>query len=153
MPLAGHLIHRFHQLRPCPPVGAVVLNHHVIVLIKINAFRPPHLRRTSGTADITTFRIAPHQAVQIADTNPAGRLLREDKLPAMNNPRRFIFTPVPVNPRSRNGSSPPQPEWLYRLTRMRRHQQPRQWRCRYSRLSPPSPASEKSLSAWTAQNG
>ena len=67
----------------------------MIVLIKINAFRPPHLRRTSGTADITTFRIAPHQAVQIADTNPAGRLLREDKLPAMNNPRRFIFTPRP----------------------------------------------------------
>ncbi|KUW50969.1 hypothetical protein AWF63_24525 [Escherichia coli] len=33
----------------------------------------------------------PRQAVQIADTNPAGRLLREDKLPAMNNPRRFIF--------------------------------------------------------------
>ncbi|EKI11415.1 hypothetical protein ECCB7326_1236, partial [Escherichia coli CB7326] len=33
----------------------------MIVLIKINTFRPPHLRRTSGTTHITTFRIAAHQ--------------------------------------------------------------------------------------------
>ena len=63
----------------------------MIVLIKINAFSPPHLRRTSGTAHITTFRIAPHQAVQVADTNPAGSLLREDKFTTMNNPRWLIF--------------------------------------------------------------
>ncbi|SPX37860.1 Uncharacterised protein [Escherichia coli] len=37
------------------------------------------------------------------------------------------------------------------LKRMRHHSP--QWRCRYSRLSPPSPASEKSLSAWTARTG
>ncbi|CAM3340113.1 hypothetical protein ESCO106017_25410 [Escherichia coli] len=63
----------------------------MIVLIKINAFGPPHLRRTSGSTHIPPFRIAPHQAVQVPDTNPAGCLLREDKLPAVDNPRWLIF--------------------------------------------------------------
>ncbi|CTX31037.1 Uncharacterised protein [Escherichia coli] len=65
----------------------------MIVLIKTNAFRPPHLRRTSGTAHITTFRIPAHQTIQVADANPAGCLLREDKLPAVDNTGRFVFAP------------------------------------------------------------
>ncbi|CSG29816.1 Uncharacterised protein [Shigella sonnei] len=63
----------------------------MIVLIKINAFSPPHLRRTSGTAHITTFRIAAHQPVEIPHANPAGCLLREDKFTTVNNPRWLIF--------------------------------------------------------------
>ncbi|GDK79814.1 hypothetical protein BvCmsKSP013_03321 [Escherichia coli] len=63
----------------------------MIVLIKINTFRPPHLRRTSGTTHIPPFRIAAHQTVKIPHAYPAGCLLREDKLPAVNYPRRLIF--------------------------------------------------------------
>ncbi|GDV96986.1 hypothetical protein BvCmsSIP079_03542 [Escherichia coli] len=63
----------------------------MIVLIKINTFRPPHLRRTSGTTHIPPFRIAAHQAVKIPHAYPAGCLLRENKLPAVNYPRRLIF--------------------------------------------------------------
>ncbi|GEG21627.1 hypothetical protein EC150222_05090 [Escherichia coli O145:H28] len=67
----------------------------MIVLIKINTFRPPHLRRTSGTTHITTFRIAAHQTVKIPHTYPAGCLFRENKLPAVNYPRRLIFAARP----------------------------------------------------------